>query len=94
MEKGLFWWRGAFQKLVGPMQRVSEVMVDEVDSTGYKCFEEGGEKLYSIWVKTDAVKEDDLFQKKFLSEIKDLRVTVRDHQMADEVNRYLKEERE
>jgi len=43
------------------MQRVSEVMVDEVDSTGYKCFEEGGEKLYSIWVKTDAVKEDDLF---------------------------------
>jgi len=31
---------------------------------------------------------------KTLSEIKDLRVTVRDHQMADELNRYLKEERE
>ena len=31
---------------------------------------------------------------KTLSEIKDLRVTVRDHQMAYEVNRYLKEERE
>jgi len=31
---------------------------------------------------------------KSLSEVKDLRVTVRDHQMADGVNRYLKEERE
>ncbi len=31
---------------------------------------------------------------KTLSEIKDLRVTVRDHQMADEINRYLKEERD
>ena len=31
---------------------------------------------------------------KALSEIKELSVTVRDHQMADEVNRYLKEERE
>ena len=29
-----------------------------------------------------------------LSEIKELRVTVRDHQMADELNTYLKEERE
>lgn len=31
---------------------------------------------------------------KTLSEIRDLSVTIRDHQMADELNRYLKEERE
>ena len=24
---------------------------EEVDPTGFKCFEEGGEKLYRIWVK-------------------------------------------
>lgn len=31
---------------------------------------------------------------KRLSEIKELSVTIRDHQMADELNTYLKEERE
>ena len=31
---------------------------------------------------------------KTLSEIRDLSVTIRDHQMAGELNRYLKEERE
>jgi len=31
---------------------------------------------------------------KSLSEIKELNVTITDHRMADEVNRYLKEERE
>ena len=36
-------------------------MAEEVDSTGYECFKEGGEKSYMIWVKTDAAKEDDLF---------------------------------
>ena len=36
-------------------------MVEEVDSTGYKCFEEGREKLYRIWLRMDAAKEDDLF---------------------------------
>jgi len=25
--------------------------VEEVDSKGFKCFEEGGEKLYRIWMK-------------------------------------------
>ena len=24
--------------------------VEEADSTGFKCFEEGGEKMYRIWV--------------------------------------------
>jgi hypothetical protein len=36
-------------------------MVEEVDSTGYKCFEEGGEKLYRIWLRMAEETEDDLF---------------------------------
>jgi len=27
------------------------IEVEEIDSRGFKCFEEGGEKLYRIWVK-------------------------------------------
>ncbi len=42
-------------------RELGEVMVEEVDSTGYKCFEEGGEKLFRIWMKMDAEQEDNLF---------------------------------
>jgi hypothetical protein len=28
-------------------------MVEEIDPAGFKCFEEGGEKLYRIWAKKD-----------------------------------------
>ena len=27
------------------------VVTEEVDSRGFQCFEEGGEKLYRIWVR-------------------------------------------
>ena len=27
------------------------VKVEEVDSTGFQCYEQGGEKLYRIWVR-------------------------------------------
>jgi len=30
------------------------VEVEETDSTGFKCFEDGGEKMYRIWVKKSA----------------------------------------
>jgi hypothetical protein len=50
-----------FQNWLAQCRELGEVMVEEVDSTGYKCFEEGGEKLYRIWIKLDAGKEDDLF---------------------------------
>jgi hypothetical protein len=36
-------------------------MVEEVDPTGYKCFERAGEKLYRIWMKVGEPKEGDLF---------------------------------
>lgn len=35
------------------------VEVEEIDSRGFKCFEEGGEKMYRIWVKKSA-KTDEL----------------------------------
>ena len=27
--------------------------VEEIDSTGFKCFEESGEKMYRIWAKIE-----------------------------------------
>ena len=50
-----------FENWLAQCRELGEVMVEEVDSTGYKCFEEGGEKLYRIWIKMDAGKEDNLF---------------------------------
>jgi len=50
-----------FKNWLEQCRELGEVIVEEVDSTGYKCFEEGGEKLYRIWMKMDQTKEDDLF---------------------------------
>ena len=50
-----------FKNWLEQCKELGEVMVEEVDSTGYKCFEEGGEKLYRIWMKMDEIKGDDLF---------------------------------
>jgi len=49
-----------FRNWLEQCKELGEVMVEEVDSSGYKCFEEGGEKLYRIWVKMDETKENDL----------------------------------
>lgn len=50
-----------FKNWLTQCRELGEVMVEEVDSKGYKCFEEAGEKLYRIWMKMDVGKEDDLF---------------------------------
>ena len=50
-----------FKNWLSQCKELGEVMVEEVDATGYKCFEESGEKLYRIWMKRDVEKEDDLF---------------------------------
>ena len=50
-----------FKNWLEQCKELGEVMVEEVDSTGYKCFEEGGEKLYRIWMKMNETKGDDLF---------------------------------
>ena len=41
-----------FENWLAQCRELGEVMVEEVDATGYKCFENGGEKLYRIWMKT------------------------------------------
>ena len=33
------------------------VEVEEINSHGFKCYEEGGEKLYRIWVKANVPEE-------------------------------------
>ncbi|HUT72555.1 MAG TPA: hypothetical protein VMW89_17940 [Desulfatiglandales bacterium] len=51
-----------FQNWLAQCRELGEVMVEEVDSSGYTCFEEGGEKLYRIWVKLErSGYDDDLF---------------------------------
>jgi hypothetical protein len=50
-----------FKNWLAQCKELGEVMVEEVDSTGFKCFEEGGEKLYRIWVKVEETARDDLF---------------------------------
>ena len=50
-----------FRNWLDQCRELGEVMVEEVDSTGYKCFERAGEKLYRIWMKVGEPKEGDLF---------------------------------
>ncbi|MEA3442366.1 MAG: hypothetical protein U9R04_02595 [Chloroflexota bacterium] len=38
--------------------RKENVEIEEIDSTGFKCFEEGGEKVYRIWVRENAKSEE------------------------------------
>lgn len=45
-----------FRNWLVQCKELGEVEVEEVDATGFKCYEEGGEKVYRIWVK---VVEDD-----------------------------------
>ena len=50
-----------FRGWLAQCKELGEVQVEEVPSTGYKCFEEAGEKLYRIWMKMDSTKGADLF---------------------------------
>ena len=49
-----------FKNWLAQSKELGEVMVEEADSTGYKCFEENGEKLYRIWLRMDTSNKDDL----------------------------------
>jgi len=42
-----------FRNWLEQCRELGEVMVEEVDATGYACFEQAGESLYRIWMKTD-----------------------------------------
>jgi hypothetical protein len=40
-----------FRNWLEQCRELGEVEVEEMDAKGFKCFEEGGEKLYRIWMK-------------------------------------------
>jgi hypothetical protein len=40
-----------FRNWLEQCRELGEVEVEEVDSKGFKCFEEAGEKMYRIWMK-------------------------------------------
>jgi len=69
-EKGRKWRKAYFgggehfKNWLAQCKELGEVMVEEIDSTGYKCFEEGGEKLYRIWLMVDEETNDDLVDRK------------------------------
>ena len=43
-----------FKNWLEQCRELGEVMVEEVDSKGYRCFEMAGEKLYRIWMKVNS----------------------------------------
>ena len=62
-EQGIAWYKvyfGGGEHYKGWLAQCRElygeenVMVEEMDPTGFTCFEQGGEKLYRIWAKKDA----------------------------------------
>lgn len=42
-----------FRNWLEQCRELGEVEVEEVDPRGFKCFEEAGEKMYRIWMKTE-----------------------------------------
>ena len=40
-----------FRNWLEQSKELGEVAVEEVDATGFKCYEDSNEKLYRIWVK-------------------------------------------
>jgi hypothetical protein len=45
-------WLSQIEEIYGR----ENVETEEMDPTGFKCFEEGEEKMYRIWVKESATK--------------------------------------
>jgi hypothetical protein len=47
-----------FRNWLEQCRELGEVEVEEVDSRGFKCFEEAGEKLYRIWMRVEEKSPD------------------------------------
>jgi hypothetical protein len=47
-----------FRNWLEQCRELGEVEVEEVDSRGFKCFEEAGEKLYRIWMRVEEKSSD------------------------------------
>jgi len=46
-------WLSQVEEIYGK----ENIEVEEIDPTGFKCFEGGGEKMYRIWARVNASKE-------------------------------------
>lgn len=53
---------GHLRNWLEQFKELGDVQVEEVDSRGFKCFEEGGEKLVRVWLKMDEESVDDFFE--------------------------------
>jgi hypothetical protein len=42
-------------------KELGDVRVEEVDSRGFACFEDGGENLYRVWLKINDATLDNVF---------------------------------
>lgn len=50
-----------FRNWLDQFKELGEVQVEEVDPRGFRCFEEGGERLYRVWLSMDEDRTEDLF---------------------------------
>ena len=50
-----------FRNWLEQFKELGEVMVEDVDPTGFQCFEEAGESLHRVWLKMDENRLDELF---------------------------------
>jgi len=55
-----------FKNWLAQSKELGEVMVEEIDPTGYTCFEAAGEKLYRIWLKIGTSKNQILTEERGL----------------------------
>ena len=50
-----------FRNWLEQCQELGEVQVEEVSPQGFRCYEDGGEKLYRIWLKVQPERQVELF---------------------------------
>ncbi len=50
-----------FRNWLEQFKELGEVQVEEIDSKGFRCFEEAGEPLYRVWLKMEERRLDDLW---------------------------------
>ena len=50
-----------FRNWLEQCQELGEVQVEEVSPQGFRCYEDGGEKLYRIWLKVQPERQYELF---------------------------------
>jgi len=52
---------GHLRNWLEQFKELGDVQTEEVDSRGFKCFEEGGGKMVRVWLKMDEKGLDEIF---------------------------------